>query len=204
MPNAKYQVNVISSRPGRETLTVSGWMPEDISFSVQSDWDQPFQEGNSKTQAILSTAGISTKLLSLSSQVWSGSSPVTLSIPLDFYAETNAFQEVVTPVQNLMQMALPDTATVGFAGGATFLVPPGPISLDAVNQAITQEGSSGDNIIISLGSFLRFSKVVVKSVTPSFSLKLSKEGHPMRARVEIEFSSFGTMTKRQLSTIFNT
>ena len=140
--------------------------------------------------------GTSTRTTALSSQVWTGSSPVTLTLPIDFVAISNAAAEVIAPVKQLMKMALPEEVNLA---GVTTLDPPGPAYIDGINAFKgVVDGSRGDNITISVGSFLRLAKVIIRSVNCNWSGRLSAEGFPMQCRAEVEARTFTAITKDQL------
>lgn len=191
-----YRVVINSSSLG----SVSGWLPEEFQFGVESEWDSPFDKGGGTGSQVLSAVGLSTKTTVRSSQVWSGSSPVTISMPIDFIAVNNSRNEVVRPIRTLMKMALPGGIE---KFGSTFLDPPGPTIVDTIDAY--KDSTSlvrGDIITVRIGRFIRFTHVVILQVQPSWSGKLSVDGLPMQAKVDIGFRTFTTLTKNQLDRMF--
>lgn len=198
MRSPKYLVKIRSAQVG----TVEGWLPEEFSFSVESDWESPFAGNSSTFQQVLGAIGASARTSALSSQVWSGSSPVTLSLPMDFVAKSDAVSEVVNPVKLLMKMALPGETSLG---GVLVLDPPGPAFIDSVTAFRgVIDSSRGDDITVSIGSFLRLSKVIVRGVSCNWSGRMSVDGYPMQCRADVELRTFTAITKDQIESMILT
>jgi len=113
-------------------------------------------------------------------------------------AQTDAKKEVVDPIKNLMKLALPGTTGVG--GRGEFLDPPGPTVFDQFKTGSTS--FNGEKITITVGKFLRFSKIVVVSVQPTFTLRLDSRGFPMRGRADVTFRTFTVLSKGDLNRMF--
>ena len=199
-PTGPYAVQVIW---GKDQI-INGWLPEEFSFEVQSDWGTPFADGGDKITAIASGLGVNLRLKIRSSQIWEGSSPVTLTIPIDFVAREDgkALEQVVTPVKQLMALALPDE--FGEDAG-TRLVPPGP---NFVGTYLNKEGKeeqvtvAGTDITVRLGNFVSFKKVIVTNVSATFSGKMLRDGYPAEAKAEMSFVTYTVMTKAGLDDVF--
>ena len=186
-----YRVRIKSTRLNDEVVA---WMSETFSLNVESQWDSPFQDAatnklGTTVRAAAQVAGVSFDNKHLSSQVWSGSSPMTLTIPLEFVAESDVVKEVIKPINLLMKMTLPDTTRAGF------YIPPGPVIAGLGKH-------KGDQITITIGNFLVFTQVVMTSIESDYEMKMGVLGKPMRAKCNVTFRTFTTITKDELDKIF--
>jgi len=203
--NEAYRVRVISRFPNPNGTVVKAWAPTNFQLQVESSWDTPFADvGGGLVGTTLSALGLSLKSKPASLNIWSGSSPITLTLPLEFIAETNARQDVVTPIRQLMSLALPSLESDGIR-----FIPPGPTAYDLQGTVKGLSGidigsgkQRGDRIDIVVGKFLRFENVVIVSVNSDYTLKMSVDGAPMKATAEITFRTFTTLDKEEFSRIF--
>ena len=175
--------------------TVVARLPEEVQMQLSSEWDTPFLQGsgNQLVEVAAQTIfNVSTKTQLASGQVWSGSTPIELTLPLDFYADENSTLEVIEPVVKLAKMALPRLS--GGIGG--FYTSPGP-------RIFPRQKNPGDNITIKLGNFLNFKQVIVVSVNPNFVVRdLTPTGEPLRCSCDITFRSMYTLTGNELQSQF--
>lgn len=200
-----YKVVISSSKGGR----VEGWMPDQISIRLSADWDTPLApSGDSRVNLLIQEGTGLLEQLGMfknyakriapyqefnSIAVWSGSSPLVVSMQLEFIAseEGQALRDVVTPVRTLMKMLLPGKA--GYV-----LTPPGPDPLNALGARIK---SNEEVITVTVGKFLRFNRVIVTDAQPTFKGIVDSTGLPLRASVSFEFRTSKIITKQELDSI---
>jgi hypothetical protein len=200
--------------------TVRAVIQDKVGFFVNGEW-APFipttglsNEINQITQLMFKRVLIARFT---SRRIWSGTSPVELTINLAFNALTDARLNVVTPVLKLLQMAAPSESSQGT--GIKTLVPPGPSPFyteadkDAIKKGVTEyiddksgtltesvinHLNEGDNITVTIGKYLKFEKVIVKNVSPVFNTQHDANGFPIAANVQITFQTYEIPTKQTL------
>ena len=91
---------------------IASWIPDDITLDVTADWDSPLLSAGTSpgTLGIIQQAvGLSFKGEWNSIAVWLGSSPIQMSLPLQFIAEREgeAESQVLAPIKQLMKLASP-------------------------------------------------------------------------------------------------
>ena len=193
-----YRVLVKSNTIG----TVRAWAPDEISVQVESAWDSPFATVGSSVDTLSRFFGASTQSEFQHTQIWQGTSPITLTIPLRFFAlsSASAEEDVTNPIRNLMKLALPDR-------NGNFLKPPGPLPT-ATKENILSTGANpdkvGEIITVSIGRFLYFSPVIVTSVNSNIPLKFTEDSVPLTASVDLTFNTFRIATKSDLDNMFPT
>jgi hypothetical protein len=178
---------------------VVGRLPEEISMQLSSEWDTPLlSSGVSPVEVLLQEGlGKSTKTQLASAQVWSGSAPIDITIPLEFYADKDPRKEVIQPIINLTKMALPRKS--GDTKGGLF-TPPGP----RIFRKNTRKFSKlSDLINIDIGNFMNFNKVIITSVNPTFTTRdMTQNGKPLKSSCEITFRTMFSLTGDDFETMF--
>jgi hypothetical protein len=194
---------------------VQAWLPDDIMFNVTSNWGPIVSQiadplANWATGAltdIVTGHPISLQSQFLSNQAWRGSGPMTLQLPLHFFAETDSNLEVIEPIKRLIKMALPrrDQQT-------SLLIPPGPFAfsafLDSVSNIINLKQYIGsedtaDHIGVYIGNYCRLQEVFISHLSAiKFAAKLSPEGYPMEGTVVLNVSTLMAPTAQDINTIF--
>ena len=203
MPKAKpnYRVQVYTDGETNTRPIATAHLPDRVSISIRSDWDTPFAKSAGFGQAAVSAASsgeISGILPVHSAHVWSGASPIELSIPMQFIAEENSTLEVLEPIKRLMSLAMPEKSE-----RLNQLIPPGPTIVDDISEITSFEfKTQGENITVMIGRYLMFKRVVVSTIDVEFHNTLDREGRPLRADVNMNFNTFTTLTKQQLEEIF--
>lgn len=184
-----FLATVYSSRHGG----VVARAPEELSIQLSSEWDTPLlQSGVSGAIEIglQELANRSVRTQFASAQVWSGSSPIEITLPLEFYAESDPKLEVIDPIIKLAKMALPGSVGKNFGQ----FVPPGPKIFDF---------TSGDQISIDIGNFLNFQKVLIIGVNPTFITRdMTQKGLPLKATCEVTFRSMFSLTGNDFAGMF--
>ena len=192
-----YTVTIQSSVYG----TVRANLPKSFVLQVASEWDSLLSSGppgivDAGTQAV---TGRSLVTQEMSAQRWSGNTPIELELYLEFEAETDAAAEVVNPVRTLTKMALPSKdarpilqglRSIPGIVGSHFLRPPGPKMFNL--------SGTGDNIYIKIGRYIVFKKVIITNVESEFSGRMSPDGQPMGASVNLNFRTFFSPTAQDI------
>ena len=126
---ASYLVHVYAPDHG---VSVHAYIPEQIETSLRSNYSTPFAEGFIRSlpqgdrihlAARLSGYGTTTQIMSM--QVWQGSEPWAVSLPIHFLYRDNTINDVVQPMKALKSLALPRTKS-GSGSSTDVLESPGP------------------------------------------------------------------------------
>lgn len=224
----EYLIKITSSGLNPPTMVVA-MMQEKVGFQVTSDWE-PFIPIGGLTQMANAATQLATgkSLVSrfTSRRIWKGTSPVKISLGLKFESVENTYTDVVAPVLALMQMALPfsgDRIRIGNVS-LPLLAPPGPDPFrlsgsgeiqkvvrkagTGTAKVLTQAGvrgkeAGGDWIDVQIGKYLKFSSVIIQSVSPVFDTRLSADGgYPISAEVNVNIETYEIMTKEALADSF--
>lgn len=214
--NINYQVKLSTGSSHNNRLTIKARIPEQITLSVQSHWEAAL---GSAVEGIQGLPGISTgfgiartagylgaqMFMAQTIQSWSGTDPLSFTIPMIFDAHTDAYQDVWLPVHKLAQMCSP-----GLIDGNWRLVPPGP---NGIREAFGGEGGrtegsnwdqlGGENIQLEIGRHLKLPSVILISADPVFDSKFTEEGYPISAEVNLTIQTPFVPTKQFLEDIFN-
>lgn len=198
-----YRVKIIADSLGGTPAAIKAWAPEEMSFSVESTWDAPFESAGSSIATAAAALGFSVQTKAQSTQVWKGTTPIQITMPFRFFAESQetADADIINPMMNLMKLAVPD-----LKHNATFLDPPGPIIPSVKNALVNVSGgkiNKGDQISIEIGRFLRFPNVIISAVNVTIPLKMTADHVPLTSTVEVTFRTFNIVTKPDLEVIFN-
>jgi hypothetical protein len=181
--NEKYRVFIHSSASPKSD--VIAYLPEEFQFAVESTWDADIFEFGpvSKVAQYFKDKAFQSYFL-----FWKGSSPITMTLPLEFRARTDAYKEVVEPCLILQKLALPYGLTHKFV-----ITPPGP----------TPSGK-GDHITVKLGKFLYFEHVVFTNVEVQYKSMMSPEGYPMKASANVQLQTSKIVSRELLDEYYNT
>ena len=207
----QYVVSIINSQGEIRAL-----LQESISLRVTSEW-VPFIRPEGIAAKLGALAQLITKKSLITRQtsrrVWQGTSPITISMTLKFEAYEDPQREVVRPCMRIQQMALPSEGekTSGPFGFLPTLKPPGPspFKIDQFKNlskedtsAIEKYLSDGDDISISIGSIVTFRPVIIKDAEVVFGTRLTSNGDPISATLNIVFETYEILTKEMLKTAY--
>ncbi len=223
----EYQVRVTSFR---NAATVIAPMQEDLMMSVDSQWVPlvPLSLLSNANIAIQAFSGgkksFATK--AATRRIWTGSSPMQLSVRMRFEAISDAFQEVQEPCRLLMAMAMPslkarngeraDSEEEKWHDFLPFVSPPGPTPFafegllnlrrsGAVGRLVENldDGKGGDFIMIEFGKYITFENVIIKNVSCITPIKFTAGGYPISATMNIVFETYEMMTVEGLQQAFD-
>lgn len=171
-------------------------LQENIHMTVSSNWASPLPiVSDAGIQALVqyvTQGGYSATFATCSRRVWVGSEPVGISLPLLLIADDLDVDDIVDKVRFIQSLTLP--------AGKTLLRPPGPYIGEefAFFGAKLGKKGMGERVSISVGKFLRFDNVVVKSVSVDFENRMSQEGKPTFAKVVLNFETYEMLTRDKL------
>jgi hypothetical protein len=184
--NPYYRVTIYSERYG----IVHAWMPDEFKMQLNQTWD--FIIGGGVTgivNAVAQVMGSSVFTQYQTAKVWCGSHPISFSLPLTFTARKNSQKEVIDPIKQLMKMSVPyqlsgwtvrppgPSAVAKFGRSALRSVTPGD-SADNFFDALG--GSTGDKLVLYIGSYIRIPDIYIEGVSVTFSSTIDSDGNPMR------------------------
>jgi len=231
--NPGYQMYIVNSD---EKVYINAYLPENFEMAIANDYDTPFAQGiignGSKLGAALTLSGWSSLTQAMTSQMWVGSKPVSIMLPLVFVANTDPDKDITQPIMALTQLSMPRKKDPADPN-SVFLVPPGPkinygavnikklvasaqstyaatdaitAGVGAVNQFFDQVRESFTNMksmtMVQIGTYFRFSNVVIENVSSTYDIVLDANGSPLKASVSLTFSTYWTPIADDLKDIF--
>lgn len=169
-------------------------LEENFSYSIASNWETPFSKSSAELAASASGAGKAGKILGVSSelarsaagvnignkmltaQIWQSSDPIKFSFPFTFVAVSDAKKQVRDKVSSLTKCVVP------YVMNSVMMRAPGP--------TLTSNGTSGRNITLQVGKFIRLENCIIRSIDAQFDSLMGADGIPMKAKVTIDIESF--------------
>lgn len=213
--NPNYQV--IINRPQEQDLpdvTIKANLPESFSFGVTASYETRLPSniieaaGNAggllqAGASIARSAEVFTRVNRIfqlaSHQVWSGSSPISFSLPLLFDAVEDAEIDVVLPIKQLMSLALPfrgDTGALNDVSGGKLdnylLKPPGPVI----------SNPNYGRVSMQIGNMNYFHSVLITDVNVTFDTRMTKNGAPISASADVSVVTVNTPTQDDIDKFF--
>lgn len=191
--NNKYQVIITRKTSGRyPDVVIKANLPESFSFGVTSSYQQRLPSDLASVLPGFEKLGTffhaSRIFQEFSHQVWENSSPIQFSLPLLFDAVTDAEEDVITPIRDLMAMALPYRENDADA----FLKPPGP----------TLRNPDYGRVSMLIGRMCYFHSVLINDVNPAFDTRMSKTGSPISATCDLSVTTINTPSRDDLDLFF--
>jgi hypothetical protein len=185
-------------KTSERTAEIVAELPDDIAASIEQEWENPFklETGSTIQGAVqlfsrkLKNAGILQKELSLNFNhdalfVHMGGTPFSMTLDLEFVAESNIRNEIVKPVQDLIKLSVPWSTE---DGKKILQVPP--------------------DVTIKVGKFLYLSPAIITAVNPQFTRPLvggndgDFQGAPIRMPVSINIQTKRVMTQNRVAQVF--
>lgn len=222
-----------------ENIEVIANLPENIMIQTRNDWDSLLPRGGGE-EAIGRMRGSRSSLTSLigaglsvgrvltgqtasmpvfTAQIWTGTTPLEIAIPLQFDAFEDPLQDVVKPIKDLMRLSMPYegfTNTPILSGGIqrardilaglgvpagmlTFLHAPGPALWDVFtnNDPLGVRNPPG-TISLVLGKHLYFPSVVIIGLDVEQPSRFNDEGWPISMTATITLRSFVVMSREDI------
>lgn len=202
-----YKVKITSSKLNWGIVAA---LQDRTSLRVSSDWEPIIPRGltglgmrlGALTQLALGKA-LYTKWMTR--RIWVGTSPLQMTMNLLFVSINNTKLNVMYPCMILQQLVLPSADKNAPVTG--LLSPPGPSPFylgeeespltlpPSIREHITKHS---EFITVSIGDFLRFEKVIVQDVNVTFDSRMSVDGFPISASVDVVFQTYEILTKETL------
>lgn len=205
-----YFVVINSSKHG----IVKARIPDKIDFAVRSEWSHLFPNPSSSIANFAAAFfGITSSTEVATMQVWQGTTPIEIRLDLEFVAEYNAEVEIVDNIKKLSKMVLPkrgsseDSSPGGIPLPSALLRAPGPrVDIKDIPFNLTDINFSPDSdvITVDIGEFLRFRGVIMRSLAIEFDGSMLRTGHPIKARCQVEFSTFFVVVAESFDRLFIT
>lgn len=178
-----------------ENFEMSAWVPVVIDLSTESFWNAPFQSlGDGAFTSLIQEAGgkvqdsfgknlplFSGRLQSMTKAYWTGSSPIRMTLPIEFRAIDSAKKDVTEQIKRLHLLTLPIQS-------GTDLVPPGP--------------DRGIMVSVQIGNLLTFSDVIVTQVGSEIRMIMDEEGYPVKSICRFQFQTRKIVTQQDFNQIF--
>jgi hypothetical protein len=183
-----YLIYVSSSQHG----TVVSRAPQNIALSVDAEWEPALNLGSVGNVALLALQeglGITPRYKFTTAQIWTGQSPIEISLELQFQAEESSRKDVIDPILALMKMAMPRPSDTGL------LKPPGP-------RLFNSKPEDNDRIVVEIGNFLSFDAVSVIDVSPNYDLLMSVDDEPMSATCTVRFRTIYALNTEEIQRMF--
>lgn len=160
--NPYYTVTITQYGDQKSPTIVRAYMPDDITFDFSSEFSTPFAEiggaiaaFNNATKAFGGKIGANI----LSMQVWDGSSPLELTLPLRFVAFTDTNSDVVEKIRRLTAMSIPSADTPGATNSQIasigYLKSPGPRIKFGTGGGLKQAGEQVVEVTKTTGSAIK-------------------------------------------------
>lgn len=214
---SQYVINILGTSVAKDAsgnsktlYNINALLQERIKIRTSATWESLTPNSFSATINSISqgVTGLSVASSLATRRIWTGTKPLELEITFKFEAQEDPKMEVVYPSLVLKQMSLPGRS---FTGGAElFLIPPGPSPFSEVQDVLRNIGvtkgisGGGEETTLSIGSFLRFKRVIIDSVDSVYDARFGVDNNPMGATVKVVFSTYEIMTKESLEESFLT
>jgi len=217
-PSGNVSENYLITITNRDWI-VKAMLQEDITKRIESNWKpledlmppgakQNIEMGNVILQTLTKKSLVSAFT---SRRIWSGTTPVELSLTLRFEAYYDEINEVTEPCVALQEMCLPDKGKEkGWLGILPLLEPPGPSPSDLTDTpfnalastGVGQHLGKGDRILVQIGNLLTFDSVIVHSVVVTEHNRMPESGKPVSATVMLNLQTYEILTKDKLRTAY--
>ncbi len=117
VPARPYHVIITSQKTGNTEIQVEGWLPEEITFDVSSQYEAPYAQGLNSAFPIIGEVaralGVNLVNQAMTIQVWQGGTELNFQIPLVLQAETDASRDVIQPIKKLLKLTMPKESVRG-------------------------------------------------------------------------------------------
>lgn len=203
--NPNYFVHITCDSLGLEILAD---LPEEFTTAVGSEYESLLPSHLSNyfgryAAAFEATSkvvgGTSSLSQALSQQIWVNSSPIELTLSLQFDAQSDPLKEVVYPMRALEMLVMPTKK-----GG--ILYSPGP------NRGALLGGSTEINVTIG-NHLLVIPNAIFISVSSTMDSRMTAEGYPISGKSDVQIRSSVVLSREDwaamtgttsaLSSIFN-
>lgn len=180
---------------------VCGIIGPGTSRTLSAKWDSPLEQTNVGTQgAIEKTGGLvqgltgATSVTTFSStQIWQGNMPHKFSVNLVLFAQYDAAEEVMKPLQWLEEFASPDLKGVV------------PVDWKAIAGYLGLKESSGSAfgripqpVTINVGRRVIVPMCVIENITTPLDKEVTRDGDLIRAEVQLDIQTMVMQNKDKI------
>ena len=186
---------------------VCGVIGDGTTRSLSAKWDSPLEQsnvGNNISDIGGGTGQALTNMTSVttfsSTQVWRGNMPLKFSLNLVFFAQTDAYAEVMQPLQWLEEFA---------SGNVKGFSPIGNIDLGAWSSNYGK--SSGDNTIgripdmvcLNIGGNIIVPECVIENISIPLDKERTSDGYLIRASVQLDIQTKVMLNRADIANTWN-
>lgn len=177
--NPDYQVHIANNTAG---IFIKADLPEEVGWGIQNSFQQagkiPFLPGSDKWDSLKGNMrdllGIGIVLKEMTKQIWSGTTPIGMTLPLQFDAEVSAREDVAAAAKSLLTLAAPYQLGSGLF---SILYSPNPTRLSDTANVTS----------IQIGRQIFFDSVAIESVNYRAEQRISRDGFPISGQVDLAF-----------------
>jgi hypothetical protein len=142
---------------------------------------------NSATGSSLPSAGFK----QVGFQQWTGTEPITFTMDIGLYMETNAYEDVVVPAKAFAKLALP--TEVGNLGG---LVAPGPSALSMIFE--NQNQDARHNLMTIKFGALTIHSCIIYGIDWLWSGEVDEWDYPIWCKMKCDCKTMWTATTNDI------
>jgi hypothetical protein len=207
---------------GNVSDSVSTVMPENWSTSLDIGWQPQFANllkealaaavGGAKAEFATNAAnamGFQIQNKALSSNIWQGTSYLTISIPFIFKVESDVNTELLEPIQRLMRWALPTTTDI-MGMDVALAAPYRPFTKLSADTSKKQtstsstlvEGNAGSPVTVQFGNFFTLPSCIITSINQTYDSMFDKDGKPVSAKLDVQVMSTTLITAEDIDSMF--
>lgn len=194
-PRSEYRLIIQQESDGSNApKKFTGWLPENISYSMSSQFESPFKPFLDNGIATgMRMMGLSAMASSMTAQVWSGTDTPEIQLECKVYAEEDPLKEIRRPVLDLLSMVTPEESNASNTMTGGMLLPPGPrLNTEAIlGSTVKYMKESGNSTSSTIGSGIENGYNAISGSTLDTSKSLN--GNPLKASSLLEQ---GVITKQ--------
>lgn len=172
---------------------VVGVIGEGSSREITALWESPFEndtpgaffskQGGLVQAGALEGIGIeggqTSKGTLNTTQVWSGTTPISFNLVLELYAVSDAYREVQAALIELEKAISPELL-----------------------NGVTPGGRIPTQVTLNAGRHIIYPKCVITNVSRQLDGPISRDGYPLRGSVSVQFQTLTTVNKSNIPATF--
>ena len=196
--NPDYLMNFVCNDP---QLDVICSIPELVALSVRSQWEARLPATINEAVQGLGLSATTSAIVrnymlafnanvmkqSFTHQMWITTAPIEQNFTLLFDAETDAYNDVMQPIKDLMGAALPYRKTAN----SDLLYAPGPTPVQPNKSKLS----------LRIGRMMYWDSVILYAGSPTFETRLESNGKPIAAQIEVTIQSLTVPARDDLDNI---
>jgi hypothetical protein len=213
--NPNYQIWI--SKGGTPICTP---MPENWTTNFDISWAPQFANilqdaaaavmGAAKADLVtnmMSASGYRPINKSLSSNIWQGTSYVTLNIPFFFKVENNAEEELLKPIRTLLEWSLPSETNGMMKAPYSPLVQVLKQDYTSITDFMgidthTVKSVANSPITVKFGKFFTLEECVITNISQTYDSIFNSAGCPLSAKIDLSVTSCTVITTTDLGKMY--